>query len=303
MKKVMIIALALVASASFITADAAKKKTKTVEPAAPVVQPVQLLTSSDSVSYAGGMSVTNGLIPFLIQQQGVDTTYMADFIRGFQEVVKAGTDPKVKAYVAGMEIAGQVRDRMLPSMSKDFADSPDSIVASLLYRGFADALLADSTHFTQTAAESYFRQKREADMAIKQEKLYGANREAGRKFLEDNAKRDSVVTLPSGLQYQVLVKGEGEVPQATDRVKVNYEGRLIDGTVFDASARHGGEPAEFTPQQVIAGWTEALTMMPVGSKWRLFIPSDLAYGDRDQGQIKPYSTLIFDVELVEIVKK
>ena len=303
MKKVMIIALALVASASFITADAAKKKTKTVEPAAPVVQPVQLLTSSDSVSYAGGMSVTNGLIPFLIQQQGVDTTYMADFIRGFQEVVKAGTDPKVKAYVAGMEIAGQVRDRMLPSMTKDFTDSPDSIVASLLYRGFADALLADSTHFTQTAAESYFRQKREADMAIKQEKLYGANREAGRKFLEDNAKRDSVVTLPSGLQYQVLVKGEGEVPQATDHVKVNYEGRLIDGTVFDASARHGGEPAEFTPQQVIPGWTEALTMMPVGSKWRLFIPHNLAYGERDQGQIKPYSTLIFDVELVEIVKK
>ena len=302
MKKVMIIALALVASASFITAEAAKKKTKTVEEA-PAVQPVQLVSSSDSISYAAGMSITNGLIPFLIQQQGVDTTYMADFVRGFQEVVKAGTDPKLKAYVAGMEIAGQVRDRMLPSMTKDFTDSPDSIVASLLYRGFADALSADSTHFTQTAAESYFRQKREADMAIKQEKLYGANREAGRKFLEENAKKDSVVTLPSGLQYQVLVKGEGEVPQATDRVKVNYEGRLIDGTVFDASARHGGEPAEFTPQQVIAGWTEALTMMPVGSKWRLFIPYNLAYGERDQGQIKPYSTLIFDVELVEIVKK
>ena len=95
MKKLMIIALALVAGASFYTADAAKKKkTKAVEPAAPVVQPVQLLTSSDSVSYAGGMSVTNGLIPFLVQQHGVDTTYMADFIRGFQEVVKAGGDPK-----------------------------------------------------------------------------------------------------------------------------------------------------------------------------------------------------------------
>ena len=302
MKKVMIIALALVASASFLHVEAGKKKTKTVEEA-PAVQPVQLVNGSDSVSYAGGMSITNGLIPFLVQQQGVDTTYMADFIRGFQEVVKAGTDPKVKAYVAGMEIAGQVRDRMLPGMTNDFTDSPDSIVSDLLFRGFVDALNADSTHFTQTAAESYFRQKREADMAIKQEKLYGANREAGRQFLEENAKKDSVVTLPSGLQYQVLVKGEGEVPQATDRVKVNYEGRLIDGTVFDASARHGNEPAEFTPQQVIKGWTEALTMMPVGSKWRLFIPSDLAYGDRDQGQIKPYSTLIFDVELVEIVKK
>jgi FKBP-type peptidyl-prolyl cis-trans isomerase FklB len=94
MKKLMIIALALVAGASFYTADAAKKKIKVVEPAAPVEQPVQLVTSSDSVSYAGGMSVTNGLIPFLIQQHGVDTTYMADFIRGFQEVVKAGGDPK-----------------------------------------------------------------------------------------------------------------------------------------------------------------------------------------------------------------
>jgi FKBP-type peptidyl-prolyl cis-trans isomerase FklB len=302
MKKLMIIALALVAGASFYTADAAKKKTKAVE-AAPVVQPVQLLTSSDSLSYAGGMSFTNGLIPFLTQQQGVDTTYMADFIRGFQEVVKAGTDPKVKAYVAGMEIAGQLRDRMLPGMTADFTDSPDSVVADLFYRGFVDALSADSTHFTQTTAETYFRQKREADMAAKQEKLYGANREAGRKFLAENAKKDSVVTLPSGLQYQVLVKGEGEVPQASDRVKVNYEGRLIDGTVFDASARHGSDPAEFMPTQVIKGWTEALTMMPVGSKWRLFIPSELAYGERDQGQIKPFSTLIFDVELVEIVKK
>ena len=303
MKKLMIIALAFVAGASFYTADAAKKKIKVVEPAAPVEQPVQLVTSSDSVSYAGGMSVTNGLIPFLIQQQGVDTTYMADFIRGFKEMVKAGTDPKLKAYAAGMEIAGQLRSRMLPGMSNDFADSPDSIVADLFYRGFADALTKDSTHFTQTAAETYFRQKHDADMAAKQEKLYGANREAGRKFLEENAKRDSVVSLPSGLQYQILVKGEGEVPQASDKVKVNYEGRLIDGTVFDASAKHGSEPAEFTPAQVIKGWTEALTMMPVGSKWRLFIPSDLAYGDRDTGMIKPYSTLIFDVELVEIVKK
>ena len=303
MKKLMIIALALVAGASFYTADAAKKKVKVVEPATPVEQPVQLVTSSDSVSYAGGMSVTNGLIPFLVQQQGVDTTYMAEFIRGFKEMVKAGTDPKIKAYAAGMEIAGQVRDRMIPGMSKDFTDSPDSIVADLFYRGFSDALTKHSTHFTQTAAETYFRQKHEADMAAKQEKLYGPNREAGRKFLEENAKRDSVVTLPSGLQYQILVKGEGEVPQASDKVKVNYEGRLIDGTVFDASAKHGSEPAEFTPAQVIRGWTEALTMMPVGSKWRLFVPSDLAYGDRDTGSIKPYSTLIFDVELVEIVKK
>ena len=300
MKKVMIIALALVVSASFLTAEAAKKKQKEAQPV--VVEQVVLNNSSDSVSYAGGMAITNGLLPYL-QQQGVDTAYMADFIQGFKEMLKSGNDPKKAAYVMGMDIAKQLSMTILPNITKEFTDTPDSIVKEKLIQGFSAALESDSTLFTQKDAEEYFRTKQQLNKEAKQEKLYGANREAGRKFLEENAKNDSVVTLPSGLQYQVLVKGEGEVPQATDRVKVNYEGRLIDGTVFDASARHGSEPAEFTPQQVIPGWTEALTMMPVGSKWRLFIPYDLAYGDRDQGQIKPYSTLIFDVELVEIVKK
>ena len=109
-----------------------------------------------------------------------------------------------------------------------------------------------------------------------------------------------MITLPSGLQYKVLVEGHGEVPQADETVQVNYEGRLIDGTVFDASSKHGDKPSEFKPTQVIKGWTEALTMMPVGSKWRLFIPYELAYGEREAGDIKPYSTLIFDVELVGI---
>ena len=300
MKKVMIIALALVASASFLSAEAAKKKQQVVQPV--VVEPVVLNNSSDSVSYTGGMAITNGLVPYL-QQQGVDTAYMADFIQGFKEMIKSGDDPKKAAYVMGMDIAKQLSMTILPNITKEFTDTPDSIVKEKLLQGFSAALENDTTLFTQKAAEEYFRTKQQLNKEAKQEKLYGGNRDAGRKFLEENAKKDSVVTLPSGLQYQVLVKGEGEVPQATDRVKVHYEGRLIDGTVFDASARHGGEPAEFTPQQVIPGWTEALTMMPVGSKWRLFIPYDLAYGDRDQGQIKPYSTLIFDVELVEIVKK
>ena len=118
------------------------------------------------------------------------------------------------------------------------------------------------------------------------------------------AKEEGIVVLDNGVMYRVLEEGHGtKKPTPRSIVYVHYTGRLIDGTVFDASAKHGDKPAEFMPTQVIRGWTEALTMMPVGSKWRLFIPSDLAYGDRDQGQIKPYSTLIFDVELVEIVKK
>lgn len=262
----------------------------------------RLVTSTDSVSYAGGMAITNGLVPFLLQQN-VDTTLMADFVRGFMEAVKVGDDPKQKAYMVGMNIAQQVNERMLPGIKKEFEGTPDSIITSLFYRGFADAMLKDTTHFTQAAAESYFTAKQQADKAIREEKLYGANRDAGRKFLEDNAKQPDVVTLPSGLQYKVLVKGEGEVPQLSDKVRVHYEGRLLDGTVFDSSYKRD-EPSEFTPTQVIPGWTEALTMMPVGSKWQLYIPYELGYGERGAGNdIKPYSMLIFDVELLDIVKK
>ena len=295
----MILALALVASASLYTADAASKK-KTKKQDAPVVVPVQLNNSSDTLSYVAGMSVTNGLIPYLVQQQGVDTAYMAEFIKGFKEVVNAGTDPKMKAYVAGLEIATQVRDRMLSGMKREFTDTPDSIVDALVFRGFSDALLNDTTLFKQAAAEELFKTLQQTNKDAKVEKLWGANRDAGKKFLAENAKKEGVVTLPSGLQYKVLVKGEGDVPQVSEKVFVNYEGRLVDGTVFDASAKHGDKPSEFRPNQVIKGWTEALTMMPVGSKWQLYIPYELAYGEKEAGNIKPFSALIFDVELVGI---
>lgn len=301
MKKIIILALVLVASASFCPLKAKKKK-KVEEPAAPVVEVVQLLNASDSVSYTAGMTFTKGLVSYLLQQK-VDTAYMADFIRGFKDMISASGDPRQKTYVVGMDIARQLNERMLPGITNEFADSPDSIVAPLLYRGFEDALLQDTTLFTMAAAETYFAEREKADKAAKEEKLYGPNRDAGIAFLAENAKKDSVITLPSGLQYKVLVAGKGEVPTVSDKVQVNYEGRLIDGTVFDASARHGDKPAEFMPTQVIKGWTEALTMMPVGSKWQLYIPSELAYGKRETGQIKPYSTLVFDVELVGIVKK
>ena len=302
MNRMLIIALAVVASASFCTVDAKKKK-KDAKAAEPVELPVQLVSGSDSVSYAGGMAVTNGLIAYLKQQHNVDTTNMADFLRGFNEVVKAGDDPNMKAYVAGMQIADQVKNRMLPGMTEEFKDSPDSIIPSIFYRGFTAALKGDSSLFKQDVAESFFRQKQADDKKAKEERLYGPNRDAGIKFLADNAKNEGVIVTPSGLQYKVLVRGEGEVPQKTDKVTVNYEGRLIDGTVFDASAKHGDKPASFRADQVIKGWTEALTMMPVGSKWQLFIPYELAYGERNAGQIKPFSALIFDVELLGIEKQ
>ena len=298
MKKTILLALALVVSASFSPVEAMKKKNKEVVFPA---QPVELNNTSDSVSYAAGVALTNGLIPYLLQQK-MDTTLMADFIRGLREGIHAADDAKQKAYMVGLDIARQVNDRMLPGIIEEFKGSPDSIVSKLLCRGFIDALEGDSTVFTYDAAEKFFTKKRAADKIAKENKLYGPNREAGEQFLKENAKKDSVIVLPSGLQYKVLMKGDGEVPLEDQKVQVKYEGRLIDGTVFDASSKHGDKPVEFTPTQVIKGWTEALTMMPVGSKWQLYIPYYLAYGERNAGEIKPYSALIFDVELVGIVK-
>ena len=295
----ILLALAFAAGASFCTVDAKKKKKQAEEPQQPA--PVELKSSSDSVSYAAGMAVTNGLMPFLMQQHGLDSASMTLFIKSFEETIKAGDTQEAKAKIAGVEIANQLKSRMLPGITNEFKDTPDSIISDLFIRGFVDALTPDTTHFKQAAAEKYFKQKQEADKKAKEEKLYGPNRDAGIKFLKENAQKDSVITTASGLQYKVLVKGEGTVPQLTDKVQVNYEGRLVDGTVFDASKKHGDKPAEFRADQVIKGWTEALTMMPVGSKWQLYIPQELAYGERNMGNIKPYSTLIFDVELVGIV--
>lgn len=136
----------------------------------------------------------------------------------------------------------------------------------------------------------------------KEAEAYKENLVAGQKFLEENKAKEGVVTLESGLQYQILTKGTGPLPTETDRVKCHYHGTLIDGTVFDSSVDRG-EPAVFPVNGVIKGWVEALQLMPVGSKWRLFIPADLAYGERATGDvIKPNSALVFDVELLEIEK-
>ena len=300
MKKNLIIALALVAGASLSTVDAAKKKKVVVVEQAPVVETFGLNNSSDSVSYAAGMAATQGLVPYLLQQK-VDTAYMADFVNAVKETVaKDVNDPKVKAYLMGVSIAQQLSERMLPGLMKEFQDSPDSISAKVFYKGFTDALLQDTTFFKAADAEALIKAKADAAAAARDEKLYGANRKAGEEFLKENAKKDGVFVLPSGLQYKVLKQGTGAVPSLNDKVMVNYEGRLIDGTVFDASANHGDKPAEFRPTDVIKGWTEALTMMPVGSKWQVYIPYDIAYGSREAGQIKPYSALIFDIELVGI---
>lgn len=168
---------------------------------------------------------------------------------------------------------------------------------SKLAKGIQDVLEGNkpeiSTEEAQNIINTFFQElgNKQGDAAKKE----------GEQFLASNAKRTEVVTLPSGLQYEVITKGSGKVPSASDSVKVHYHGTLIDGTVFDSSVQRG-EPASFGVTQVIPGWVEALQLMPVGSKWKLYIPYDLAYGDRGAGNsIPPFTTLVFEVELLDIV--
>ncbi|MBR3520347.1 MAG: FKBP-type peptidyl-prolyl cis-trans isomerase [Paludibacteraceae bacterium] len=166
-----------------------------------------------------------------------------------------------------------------------------------LTRGISDIINGKKPDMTPEEAQQLLNQH----FAKLQEAVDKKNKEIGEGFLAENGKQEGVITTASGLQYIVIQEGNGSKPKETDTVRCHYEGRLIDGTVFDSSYRRN-QPAEFPVSQVIAGWVEALQLMSVGSKWRLFIPSDLAYGEHGAGDvIRPHSALIFDVELLQIV--
>jgi FKBP-type peptidyl-prolyl cis-trans isomerase FklB len=177
---------------------------------------------------------------------------------------------------------------------------------ALLMRGMDDALKGQKTLLTIDQAGDVmntFQQKQYAVRNAEAIKVSAENKKTGNAFLAENKSKPGVMTTASGLQYSIEKEGTGAKPTATDRVKVHYTGRLLDGTVFDSSVERK-TPAEFGVNEVIKGWTEALQLMPVGSKWKLYIPSELAYGDRGAGQdIKPGSTLMFDVELLDIIKQ
>lgn len=292
MKKIILLSAILLAGAVIAPASADKKKNKKKTTSTEV--PVRLVTSSDSMSYAAGMAATRGLLPYLERQLHVDTAYMAEFIRGYKEALQKVDDPAYTAYQAGCNIASQANGQILPGMSKSVKDSPDSIQASIFHKGFLAGVMQDTTLFKQEQAAQFF-EKRSEEVREAQNAAYKAENE---KWLRDNATKEGVKTLPSGLQYKVLTQGNGPVPTKEQTVEVVYEGKTIDGNVFDATANHGSKKTDsFRCDQVIKGWTEALTMMPVGSKWQIFIPQQLAYGGRQAGRIKPYSTLIFTVEL------
>jgi FKBP-type peptidyl-prolyl cis-trans isomerase FklB len=207
----------------------------------------------------------------------------------FAQEVKLETTEQKAGYIIGGNIARQLKSQ------------PVQLDTEAVVAGLRAGLAGDKAKFTQEETEKIMKEMQ--DLAMAGAKKAGeANATKGKEFLATNGKREGVTTTPSGLQYEVLKKGEGKKPTKEETVKVHYHGTLIDGKVFDSSVQRG-EPAEFGVGQVIPGWTEALQLMPVGSKWKLFIPSEIAYGDRGAGgDIGPGATLIFEVELLDIVK-
>ncbi len=298
MKKILLLALAVIASASLTTANAAKKEKKNKKDATPV-ETITLKTSSDSLSYAAGKFHTDGLVPFLKQRYGVDEKDMNEVIRGIEDMLKQGINNKSKAYATGMQIALMVDENMITYRKREFENYKDSINADLFNKGFIASLKKDDSVLADSIAKDYFSKAADKNKEINNLK----NKEEGEKFLADNAKKEGVVTLSDGLQYKVITEGTGAKPTTTDLVVVKYEGKTIDGKVFDSSYKRNPQTTTFGVTQVIKGWTEALQLMSVGSKWEVYIPYNLAYGERGAGQdIKPYSALVFTVELVDIEK-
>ena len=258
----------------------------------------------DTLSYAMGMAQTQGLKEYLSDRLQIDTAYMDDFIKGLNDGANAGDDKKKAAYYAGIQIGQQISNQMVKGINHEVfgGDSTKTISLKNFMAGFVSGTTGKKGLMTIEQAGRVAQEKMVSIKAKAMEKQYGPNKVAGEKFLAANKKKPGVVTLPSGVQYKVIKEGNGPMPKDTSMVKVQYEGKTIDGNVFDSSYKRG-EPVSLRANQVIKGWTEALVHMPVGSVWEVYIPQNLAYGEREQGQIKPFSVLIFKIELVSLGEK
>ena len=257
----------------------------------------------DTLSYAMGLAQTQGLREYLVQMD-VDTAYIDAFVKGLNDGANAGDDKKKAAYFLGINIGQQISNRMIKGINYEIygKDSTKSISMKNFMAGFVTGATGKRGLMSVEQAGQLAQMKMQAIKAKNMEKTYGANKTAGEKFLAANAKKPGVKTLPSGVQYKVIKEGNGAMPKDTSLVTVHYEGRTIDGKVFDSSYKRN-QPTDMRANQVIKGWTEALVHMPAGSIWEVYIPQELAYGEREAGEIKPFSALIFKIELISVDKK
>jgi FKBP-type peptidyl-prolyl cis-trans isomerase FklB len=263
-----------------------------------------LKTDVDTLSYAIGMSQTQGLKEYLTQRMGVDSAYIGEFIKGLNEGANAGDDKRKNAYYAGIQIGQQISQQMIKGINYELfgEDSTQTISLKNFMAGFVSGTLEKGGLMTVEEAQEVARNKQTEIKRAQMEKVYGPWKKENEDYMAKIAKQEGLQKLENGVYYEVLTEGNGEIPADTSRVKVHYEGKLINDTVFDSSYKRN-EPTTFRCNQVIPGWTNALTHMPVGSKWKVYIPQDQAYGDREAGaHIKPFSTLVFTIELLGIEK-
>lgn len=291
MKKLSIVAAVAIVAAGFTACGNGTPK-------------ANLKSDVDSMSYAIGMAQTNGLKEYLVDRLGVDTAYMGEFIKGLNEGANAGDNKKKAAYYAGIQIGQQIANQMVKGINHELFgdDSTKTISMKNFMAGFVSGTTGKQGLMTVEQAQTIAQTKMQEIRARELEKTYGANKKEGENFLAKNAKKDGVKTLKSGVQYRVIKEGTGAIPADTSLVKVHYEGRLLNDSVFDSSYKRG-EPITLRCNQTIKGWTDAMVHMPAGSIWEVYIPQDLAYGEREQGIIKPFSVLIFKIELLEVNPK
>lgn len=258
----------------------------------------ELKTQLDSLNYAYGIVNGAGIKQYYMKGDSTDKA-IKSLLAGYKEGSK-GEVTKETAELAdlGSKIGGSLKEQSKTGL---LGDSSLKVDIKLIKQGLINGLKGYKEQMDAAKAGEFLQKTIPAIQAKKMESQYGPNKKAGELFLQENAKKPGIVTTASGLQYEVITKGNGALPTDASNVKVHYHGTLIDGTVFDSSIDRK-EPVVFPVNQVIKGWTEALKLMPVGSKYKLYVPQELAYGSADRGAIKPFSTLIFEVELISIEK-
>ena len=285
MKKIsLFLAAASFASISFVSCNKSEAGTANLE------------TMKDSLSYAYGIGYGSHITQNILKGDSAGANYDA-FVKGLKEGLKDG-DSTTTFYALGLNIGTSLKNDATKGIMEDSALTMDmSTIKKALYSAIENKELQMTEEQASNFLQMIVQQKQQEAMA----KQFGGNKKAGEEFLAKNKEKQGVVTTASGLQYEIITEGKGKKPTATDKVKVHYTGTLTDGTVFDSSIERG-QPAVFPVNAVIKGWTEALQLMPVGSKWKVYIPQELAYGERSQQPIPPYSALIFEVELLSIEK-
>ena len=292
MKKLNIfLAVALMTAFVFTSCDNNKTKLPTLK------------NQLDSLNYAFGLANGNGIKQYYLAADSANADSLkikiASLLKGLNDGLNAKVDEKhPELSELGKNIGSALKEQTKSGL---MGDSTLTVDIDIIKQGLINGLKGSTVQMKPEEAQMYLQTTMQKLQEQKMERQFGANKTAGEKFLATNKSKAGVITTASGLQYEVIKKGNGPLPTDTSRVKVHYHGTLIDDTTFDSSIDRG-EPAVFGVNQVIKGWTEALKLMPVGSKYKLYIPQELAYGGQDQGAIKPFSVLIFDVELLSIEK-